>query len=291
MKLSILIVSWNTRDLVTRCLNSIVKNPPDFDYEVIVVDNHSQDGTVDELAALFGHNKRIRIIPSMRNLGFAKGNNLAFAESQGEYILLLNPDTEVLPGSLTTLVKYLESHPETGVAGPRLLNPDGSLQHSVRRFPRIWSGVLVFSGLHRLLRPRRYLMDDFSYEQEADVDQVMGAALLTSRKVIEGVGFLDEGFWLWYEEVDFCKRVKAAGYLVKFYPQAEIIHHGGKSFAQMDVYLRKKTVAKSLIYYFRKNGSALDVLTIRIALPAVLFAAKLLDGLQKIFHFRLKPHV
>lgn len=292
MKLSILIVNWNTRDLVISCINSILENAPDFDYEIIVVDNYSQDGSADALVNLFGHDKKIRVIQSLRNLGFAKGNNLAYDNSSGEYILLLNPDTEVRPEALQSLVEYLESHPTAGVVGPQLRNPDGTLQPSVRRFPGIWSSMIVFSGLHRFLRPHRYLMDDFSYEETADVDQVMGAALLTRRSIIkEFGGFLDEKFWLWYEEVDFCKRVKAAGYQIKYYPKAIIMHQGAQSFSQMDVFARKRAAARSLTYYFGKHGSLFDVAMIRVALPIVLFAAKLLGYLQKVFRFKLRPHV
>lgn len=292
MKLSILIVNWNTRDLVISCVNSVLANAPTFDYEIIVVDNFSQDGSADVLVSLFGHNKKIRVIQSLRNLGFAKGNNLAYEDSSGEYILLLNPDTEVRPEALQSLVEYLESHPTAGVVGPQLRNPDGTLQPSVRRFPGTWSSMIVFSGLHRFFRPHRYLMDDFSYEETADVDQVMGAALLTRRSIIrEFGGFLDEKFWLWYEEVDFCKRVKAAGYQIKYYPKAVIMHQGAQSFSQMQVYKRKRVAARSLIYYFQKHGNLFDVAMIRVALPIVLFAAKLLDYLQKAFRFKLKIHV
>lgn len=291
MKLSILIVNWNTRDLVINCINSILANAPNFDYQIIVVDNYSGDGSVDALVNLFGHNKKIEVIQSLRNLGFARGNNLAYQNSAGEYILMLNPDTEVRAEALENLVEYLEAHPEVGILGPQLRNLDGTVQPSVRRFPGIWSGVLVFSGLHRFFRPRRYLMDEFSYEQTAEVDQVMGAALLTRRNIIEKLGFLDENFWLWYEEVDFCKRVKDAGHQVKYYPKAVIMHQGGQSFSQMEVYSRKRAAARSLIYYFRKHGNVLEVLMIEIALPAVLIAAKLLDYLQRGFKFKLKPHV
>lgn len=291
MKLSILIVNWNTRDLAVKCLNSALKNAPPFEFEVIVIDNHSPDGSAEALINLFGSNKKIQIIPALRNLGFAKANNLAFERASGEFILLLNPDTEAREGALEKLVRYLEQNPEVGVVGPKLLNPDGTTQPSVRRFPRIWPSVLVFSGLHRFFRPHRYLMEDFDYNQEAEVDQVMGAALLTRRSIISELGFLDEKFWLWYEEVDFCKRVKDAGYQVKYYSKAVVTHQGAQSFSQMNMYERKRAVARSLVYYFQKHGSWFEAILIEIAVPVVLFTAKLLDYLQKVFKFRIKPHV
>ena len=290
MKLSILIVNWNTRDLLIKCINSILQNEPGFDYEVIVADNNSRDGSVEALTNLFGHNKKIHILQSLRNLGFARANNYAFRSSAGEYIFALNPDTEVYPHSLELLVSYMDTHPAVGVAGPKLLNPDGTVQQSVRRFPTIWSSVLVFSGLHRIFRPRRYLMDDFDYNHEADVDQVMGAALLTRRSIIEKLGLFDENFWLWYEEVDFCKRVRDAGYQIKFYRGAQIMHHGAESFSQLAVFERKRTAGNSLAYYFKKNGNIFQVLAIGIVIPAVLSAAWFLERLEKIFKFKVHPH-
>lgn len=291
MKLSILIVNWNTRDLVIRCVNSILAHVPTFLFEIIVVDNHSSDGSVEMLTNLFGPNRKIRVIQSLRNLGFARASNLAYKNSTGEYVFLLNPDTEILGEALKNLVSYMDENPGVGVLGPKLVNLDGSLQRSVRRFPGIFSSLLVFSGLHRFVHPRRYLMDDFTYQQVADVDQVMGAALLTRRSLVEKLGLFDENFYLWYEEVDYCKRVKAAGYAVRFYPQASVMHAGAQSFTQLKVFERKKIVAKSLVYYFRKNGSLTQVLAIGIAIPTVLFVALILDRLQKIFGFRLKPYV
>src|SRR3989344_2972105 len=291
MTLSILIVSWNTRDMLVKCLNSIVKNEPSFEYEIIVVDNGSRDGTVETVTSFFGHNKRIRVIPSLKNLGFARANNLAYENSAGEYILMLNPDTEVQDDALQTLVDYLAGHPGVGIVGPKLVNPDGSLQESVRRFPDVWSSLLVFSGLHRFIRPRRYLMDGFDYGQTAGVDQVMGAALLTRRKIIQELGFLDPKFYLWYEEVDFCRRVKSRGYEIKYYPKAVVMHARAQSFSQLDVYERKKIVARSLLYYFRKNGGAVDVALIEVLMPAVLVLARLAKLLQRVFKLSTHPHV
>ena len=291
MRLSILIVNWNTRDLLIKCINSILKEAPKFDYEIIVVDNNSQDGSVETLTNLLGHNKKMRILQSLKNLGFARANNYAFRNSSGEYIFALNPDTEVYPQALEALVSYMKSRPLVGVVGPRLLNPDGTVQKSVRRFPTIWSSALVFSGLHRIFRPRRYLMDDFDYEREAEVDQVMGAALLTRRSIIEKLELFDENFWLWYEEVDFCKRAKDTGYQIKFYPGAQVMHRGAKSFSQLAVFDRKRAAGQSLIYYFKKNGNIFQVLAIGVVVPAVLAAAWFLGHLEKAFKFKVHPHV
>src|SRR3989338_1442429 len=136
MRLSILIVNWNTRDLMIHCVNSILRYAPPFPHEVIVVDNNSSDGSADTLINLYNHNKNIRVIESIRNLGFAKGNNLAYKNSAGEYIFLLNPDAEVTEGALEALVNFMDAYPDVGIVGPKLLNPDGSLQPQCADFRR-----------------------------------------------------------------------------------------------------------------------------------------------------------
>ena len=290
MKLSILIVNWNTRDLVVNCVNSILNYATDFDFEVVVVDNDSSDGSGDELRRQFGDNKNIKIIRASENLGFAKGNNLAFKHSTGEYILLLNPDTKVRPQALQKLVNYMESHKSVGAVGPKIINPDGTTQQSVRQFPRIFTSLLIFSGLHRWFRPKHYLMDGFDYLHEASVDQVMGAAFMTRRVVIEKLGFMDENFWLWYEEVDFCKRVKAAGYDVRFYPNTIVEHHQGQSFSQVSVLQRKKIIFRSLVYYFQKHGRKIDIVMLKVVAPLVFLLAWFFEKLENL-GMKTKIHV
>ena len=256
--LSILIVNWNTKDLVVECVNSIlaaVVRSQTLPFEVVVVDNNSQDGSAAALEGKFETNPKVHIIKAAENLGFAKGCNLAFKHCSGEYILLLNPDSEVVSDSLEKLVDYLKNHPQAGAVGGKITSPGGTIQQSVRKFPDPLSSFLMFTGFYRFLRPRWYLMDDFDYNKEQAVDQVMGACLLTRRSIIEQIGFLDENFWLWYEEVDFCYRIRQAGYLIMYYPEAVFIHHGGRSFSQVSVFARKKIMANSLLYYFKKRWS------------------------------------
>lgn len=288
VKLSILIVNWNTRDLVLVCLESILKNPPARPFEIVVVDNGSADGSAAALKERFGGRPNVKIIVAAENLGFAAANNLAYQNSSGEYVFLLNPDTAVQPGALTALTDYLDGHAAVGAVGPKILNPDGTVQPSVRRFPKIWSSLLVISGLHRLFRPHRYLADDFDYSREAEVQQVMGAALLTRRAVIDKVGGLfDERFWLWYEEVDFCRRVKTANFKIIYYPRAAIMHHGAAGFSQMAVFARKKAAAESLRHYFRKHGARRDVIFLNLTLPPILLIAKIMS----LFRVKTKIHV
>jgi GT2 family glycosyltransferase len=134
-------------------------------------------------------------------------------------------------------------------------------------------------------------MDDFDYQKEAEVDQVIGAALLTRRQIIEKLGFFDEKFWLWYEEVDFCKRVRDAGYEIRYFPGAEVMHRGAESFAKLAVYIRKRTAGQSLKYYFQKHGNFFEVLMIRLVLPLVLAAAWLVQRLEKLVQFKIRTKI
>lgn len=286
MMLSIISVNWNTKDLILKCIDSVLQYSPRFAFEMIVVDNASSDGSAMALSQQSEFSGQVKVIKSETNLGFGKACNLAYANSSGEYVLFLNPDAAVQTGTLENLVNYLSEHADVGIVGPKILNPDGSPQASVRRFPDLWSSLLIFMGLHRIIRPKNYYRDDFDYQKEAEVDQVMGAALLTKRSVIERLGLFDEHFWIWYEEVDFCKRVKAAGHKVVYYPGALITHHIGRSFAQVSMYERKKMLARSLLYYFRKNGSAFEVAIIALFIPVILSLTAVLELLQKLLGFK-----
>lgn len=290
MKLSTIIVNWNTKDLLMKSLESILANRPPVSFEVIVVDNNSSDGSQEMLKQRYSGDERIKIIESSVNLGFAKANNIAARESSGEYIFLLNPDTEILGQAIASLVDYLDRHQEVGVVGPRIVNPDGSLQPSVRRFPTFLASLLVLSGLHRFFRPRTYFMDDFDYSRESEVDQVMGAALMTRRAITERLGLFDEKFWLWYEEVDFCRRVKNAGHKIYYYPEGVVVHRGGESFSQLDVFSRKKAVGRSLVHYFHKHGNFFEGLAMRAAVGLILGVALGMAAAQKLFGVRSRPY-
>lgn len=239
-KLNIIIVNWNTGRLLAGCLKSLLALPEEeraLITRVAAVDNASTDNSLSLAREAAGDSSLIRFMPLSENVGFARANNLAAAKlGLSHHILLLNPDTEVRPGSIAALLSVLEKDPKIGIVGPKLLNPDGSLQPSVRNFPT-W-GVLIFFALklHRIWKQaklwRQYLRRDFSYETAQAVDQVMGAAFLIRDTVLQEIGLLDEGYWIWFEEVDYCQRVHAKGWKVFYTPEAEIIHAGGASFGQ-----------------------------------------------------------
>jgi len=232
--LSIVIVSWNVREDLRECLQSLFRDEEcrvkGGEIEVIVVDNASTDGTAEMVEGEF---PQVKLLANHQNLGYTKANNIGINYSRGKYILLLNPDTIVHQGALQALIECAESHPEAGVIGAKLLNPDGSIQRSARSFPDIGAGLFRNTFLGRLFpnNPfvRRYLLTDFSYDEIREVDWVSGAAMLVRRNLIERIGGLDERFWAYCEDVDLCWRAWQAGYKVLFCPNTVITHKVGRS--------------------------------------------------------------
>ncbi|MGC8781289.1 MAG: glycosyltransferase family 2 protein, partial [Anaerolineae bacterium] len=253
--LSVIIVSWNVRDLLRECLKSVVSDQssiatqPQHDVsqltiEVIVVDNASTDGSAAMVAAEF---PQVRLIANAENRGFSGGNNQGIALARGRYILFLNPDTVVLADALRKMAAYLDAHDDVGVVGPQLRYGDGRLQSSCRRFPTLWSALFESTPLawHWPDNPwaRRYRMEDListippalpeNEDAGIEVDWLVGAALMTRRTVLEQVGGFDEGYFMYSEELDWCRRVKGAGWRIVYLPAAQIIHYEGKSSEQV----------------------------------------------------------
>ncbi len=255
MKISIIIVSWNVSDLLEKCLTSIFKSTCGFELEVFVVDNNSKDDSVEMVKEKFA---AVNLIVNDYNAGFAKANNQAISLATGDYILLLNPDTELFEDTLAQSVDFMVANPACGVMGPKMLYGDKSLQPSVRRFPKPWPVLLMLLKIPKILpkiKPiENYLAVDFDYSKPATVDQVMGAYMFIRKEVFKKIGTLDEDFFIWFEEVDFCFRAKQALYQVWFNPKAVIIHYGGTSFAQQQVIKKQKIFFKSAWHYFKKHG-------------------------------------
>ena len=253
LRLSIIIVTWNVRRHVLDCLQSIGRCPLCDAFEVIVVDNASTDGTVDAVRRDSPH---VTVLANEKNRGFAAASNQGIAESRGQYLLLLNPDTIVHPHSLDTLRSFMDSHPDVGVCGPRLLNGDGTIQASARRFPTFRATLhhyTIFRHL-RIFQPRyqSWVMADFPHDNQRDVDQLMGSALLLRRAAVAQVGPMDERFFMYFEEVDLCYRLRQAGWRIVFLPDAIITHLGGRSSRQTPVAARMMMLG-SLLRYFRKH--------------------------------------
>lgn len=227
---SVVIVSFNTRDLLRECLLSLADQASGVRYETIVVDNASRDGSADMIAAEF---PEVRLIRSPVNLGFAAANNRGFAIAQGRYIVLLNSDAFLRPGALPRAVAYMDSDPKIGLGGARLIGRDDSWQPSARLFPSPLNDLLALSGLAAKFPHSRFLgRVDRTWAdpgEPAAVDWVPGAFSITRRSVLQQVGDFDEAFFLYYEEVDLCRRIKAAGYTVNYWPEVVVVHLGGES--------------------------------------------------------------
>lgn len=229
--LSIVIVNWNSVEYLRECIDSILHYTKGIEVEVILVDNASSDGSI---AFMKEHYPEVTIIANERNFGFARGNNLAFPHCTGRYILLMNPDTRVLGDALSTMVDFMDRHPKTGIAGCRILNPDLSLQAACRRsIPTPAVAFYRLIGLSRLFpsskRFSRYNVSFMNPDHEADVDAVSGSFLMFRREMLDDVGPLDERFFLYGEELDWCMRAKEKGWRVSYNPRAEIIHYKGGS--------------------------------------------------------------
>ncbi|MEI6288485.1 MAG: glycosyltransferase family 2 protein [bacterium] len=255
MKISIIIVSWQVRDLLEKCLQSILKNSLSAQTEIFVVDNNSDDGTIDMVREKFSS---VKVVANKKNLGFAMANNIALRQATGDYILFLNPDTELFSDTLQKAVDFMTTHKGAGMVGCRLVFPDGSFQPSVRRFPTWWPIFLMLLKLPKFfshLKPiEKYLAVDFDYEKEGSVDQVMGAFMFTRQSSLKKVGEMDERFFIWFDDADFCLRFWTAGEPVYYTPSFKIIHYQGKSFAQQKVIDKQWNFFHSAWQYFIKHG-------------------------------------
>jgi hypothetical protein len=228
--IDVVIVGYHSRDLVMGCLDSLAAGAPGLDITVTVADNHSGDGTVDAVAA---RDDDSRAFDMGRNAGFSRANNRAIAMGTARYVMVLNPDTVVGPGALTALVEFAETHPTAGVVAPRLLNQDGTSQQTARAFPT--PAAAVFGRRSPLSRwfpsnrwSRAFLTEAATHgDAPFEVDWVSGAAMVVPRAVVDRVGGFDEDFFLFWEDADWCHRIKAAGFSVWCLPQATVVHDEG----------------------------------------------------------------
>jgi N-acetylglucosaminyl-diphospho-decaprenol L-rhamnosyltransferase len=282
--LSIVIVNWNVADLLCACLDSILQAPgmrsgedgslylQECSVEIYVVDNASTDDSVKIVQERF---PQVKLIASDVNLGFTAGNNLALRRCQGRYVLLLNPDTRVVGDALSVMLDYMERHPEVGLLGPQLRYADGSLQSSCRRFPTLMMAFMESTLLEQWF-PRnrwavRYHMADTPADElhlhdlVQDVDWVTGACMLVRGAVLKRVGLLDEDFFMYSEELDWCRRIARAGWRIVYLPRATVIHYEGQSSGQV-VARRHILFQSSKVHYFRKHHGPLKAEVLRLFL-------------------------
>ncbi len=260
---SVVVVSFNTRDVLRECLQTLAQEAGGVRYETIVVDNGSQDGSAAMVEQEFPGAKLIR---SAVNLGFAAGNNRGFASAQGRYVVLLNSDAFLRPGALPLAVERMDADPQIGLGGARLVGRDDSWQPSARMFPSLINDLLSLSGLS-VKYPHSRFFGRFNRtwadpSEAAEVDWVPGAFSIIPRRVLEVVGYFDEQFFLYYEEVDLCRRIKAAGYSIWYWPDVVVVHLGGessKTFKRLTMssngsQLTLWRMRSALLYYRKHHG-------------------------------------
>lgn len=260
--LSVLIVNWNTKDLLLACLDSLFRFPPDEPMEVIVVDNASTDGSAEVVRAKIAERVakepdgavQVHLIESPSNDGYARGNNIAFEHASGDWLLTLNPDTEVFPDTLQAAIRTLKRRPGEGVLGAKQISPDGTTQRSIRGFPTMLG---ILASVFHLRKWDTYTLPDFDYETEQLAPQPMGTFLLFRREALAAIGDVkrpfDEGFPIFFNEVDLLYRLQKAGWTCVYDPAVRVLHHGGESTKQV----RPKVIwesHRSLIRYLKKHS-------------------------------------
>ncbi|WP_420631702.1 glycosyltransferase family 2 protein [Candidatus Leptofilum sp.] len=264
--LSIIIVSWNVRALLANCLRSVLAQTG-LTLQIIVVDSASSDGSPEIVAEKF---PQVELVACQQNVGFPRGNNLGLERANGRTILLLNPDTIVHEDALAKMVTYLEQNPQVGVVGPQLLNEDGTVQSSRRRFPTLRTAFFESTWLQPYA-PQSVLDDyyvrDVGDAETAVVDWVMGACLLTRQEVVQQVGGLDEAYFMYSEELDYCRRIHEAGWQVVYYPQVQVTHLSGKS-SEQAVTHRHINFNRAKLRYFRKYHGRFAATILRLFLLA-----------------------
>jgi hypothetical protein len=281
---SVIIVSWNVRKLLKACLASIEPyrqvNYPAI--EIIVVDGGSKDGSAEMVRQEF---PGVKLIARTENVGFPKGNNIGLKQAQGDYLLFLNPDTEVIGHAMSTMASFLKENPNVGVVGPRLLNPDGSPQLSRRRFPTMTTALFESTWLEHWAPKRllnHYYMTDLPENEQVEADWLVGACFMVRREAVRDVGLMDEDYFMYSEELDWCRRIKDAGWRIVFLPTAEVKHHIGKS-SEQAVVQRHINFQRAKLRYFRKFHGPEEAMLLRSILLANYAWQIGLEGLKGAF--------
>ena len=253
-ELSVLIVNYKAGPLLRECLQSIYTGQEGVSLEGIVIDNASP---LEDVAFIPGEFPQVKLAVNRHNLGFSRAYNQAIRQARGEFLLLLNPDTTVHPGALSALVSFMKKTPDCGALGAKLLNPDGSVQLSCRNFPSHRTALFSRHSLLTRLFPRNrfsqeYLLSGLDHESPHQVEWVSGACLLTRRKVVEEVGLLDEGYFMYAEDVDWCYRMSQAGWKTYYCPEAVVSHHVGQS-SQTRPFRSLIARHRSMWHFYRKH--------------------------------------
>ncbi len=288
MQLSVIIVNWNTCQLLDRCLNTLAaelkeQNLYSGGSEVFVIDNNSVDDSQEMVAK---NHPWVKLISNKENLGFARANNQALQLAAGKYILLLNPDTETYAGAIGALMSFLDGHAHAGIVAPQLINTEGSIQASCRAFPSFTGLLYELVGLSRIMPPgskaRSYKMLDWDHNDERQVDQPEGACLLIRKELFSQIGFFDEDFFMLFEEVDWCYRAKQAGWEIWFTPKAKVLHHLGQAIKQVKVKMILSSHRGLYRYWYKHHRHS------RQYLDAIVYGALMLLAYLRIISYSIR---
>lgn len=283
MELSIVIVSYKVKNLLEKNLQSIFEYTKDINFEVIIVDNNSNDGTVEMIKEKY---PMVKLIASDKNLGFSKGNNLGLKESTGKYVVFMNPDMELVENSYKKILDFFKSRPEIKVLTCQLNYGDGTLQPNVKYDPDLMSQIIILLKLshfpyfkhHPALN--KYLAKNYNYSRFAEAKQVMGAFIIGLRSVFEKINGWDQDYWLWWEDLDICKRIRKKGTKIYYWPGTKIIHHEGKSFEQLPSFKKQIRFNRGMRLYFKKHGFKCDYYILLILNPISLLLALIVQLLK-----------
>ena len=266
MELSIIIINWNSRDFLRECLKSIEENPPRFSYETIVIDNASYDGSSEMVQGEF---PKVKYLQSPDNLGFSRGNNVAAESSTGRNLLFLNPDTKILGNALEGMKDCLNAQQDAGIAGCRILNPDGSVQTTaVQAFPTLLNQTLDADVLHRWFPKSRLWGTAALFSGSTSrtrVDMISGACLMIRRSLFEQIGGFSPDYFMYSEDVDICQKAHRAGWNAYYVPSVSIIHYNGQSSNKRQSNFAHVMQQESRLIYFNKMRGSLYALSFRVS--------------------------
>jgi GT2 family glycosyltransferase len=255
-RLSFILVNWNTRGYILEAISSIVDTVHDYRHKIFVVDNGSTDGSPEAIGEAF---PQVRLIRNGSNLGFARAVNQVLAQAAGSYCVLLNSDARLMESAIKTLTAFMEENPDVGIAGGQLMNADGSRQNSIAPFPSL-ATELLNKRLLRLLLPHHYPGKERDYPAPLDVDSLVGACIIVRRQAIEEVGNLDEGYFFFMEETDWCLRMKKQGWRISFIPEARILHLQGASASLAKAEARIEYYRSRYRFFIKWHGRGKTVL-------------------------------
>jgi GT2 family glycosyltransferase len=282
---SIIIVSWNAKQYLLNCLNSLIDTADGYSQEIIVVDNASSDGSAEMVEKDF---PQVKLIRNEENLGFAKANNIGIKESTGRYVCLINSDVVVLDNCVKRMIEFMDNHLKAGMAGPKVLNPDRTLQVSCRHFPSIWNNLCQAIGLNKVFPKSVFFSEPFmnywSHDSVRSIDVLTGCFWMVRRKSLDDVGLLDESFFFYGEDIDWCKRFQKAGWDVMFNPDAQAIHFGGASSANAPIRFYIE-LQKADLHYWEKHYGSIG----RACYAMIILLRHLLRIVAMAFHFIIFP--